>query len=140
MDLGDGRSARAAGGTRLRSRIRRWRSEGDSNPRYLLGTHDFQSCTFDHSVIAPWVIARRPGTPKALLPLLPSGPGGVCNVSATGAELSQNSKDTPRAGRRPHLPVLSNTAARAQPASRNRAPASSDPEMGERIAPTTSRR
>src|SRR6478735_4524458 len=30
------------------------RRERDSNPRYLLGTHDFQSCTFDHSVISPW--------------------------------------------------------------------------------------
>ena len=26
----------------------------ESNPRYLLGTHDFQSCTFGHSVTSPF--------------------------------------------------------------------------------------
>ena len=29
------------------------RRERDSNPRYLLGTHAFQACTFDHSDISP---------------------------------------------------------------------------------------
>ena len=33
--------------------LRKIRRERDLNPRCLLGTHDFQSCTFDHSDISP---------------------------------------------------------------------------------------
>ena len=30
-----------------------WRREGDSNPRYCLGTHAFQACALNHSAISP---------------------------------------------------------------------------------------
>lgn len=30
-----------------------WRREGDSNPRWLLATPDFESGTFDHSDTSP---------------------------------------------------------------------------------------
>ncbi len=30
-----------------------WRREGDSNPRYFLGTHAFQACALNHSAISP---------------------------------------------------------------------------------------
>ena len=31
----------------------KWRREGDSNPRYCLGTHAFQACALNHSAISP---------------------------------------------------------------------------------------
>ena len=30
-----------------------WRREGDSNPRYFLGTHALQACALNHSAISP---------------------------------------------------------------------------------------
>ena len=40
-------------GTDLHSIWPQKRKEGDSNPRYLLGTHAFQACTLNHSDIFP---------------------------------------------------------------------------------------
>ena len=34
-------------------KISKWRREGDSNPRYFLGTHAFQACALNHSAISP---------------------------------------------------------------------------------------
>ena len=34
------------------------RKEGDSNPRYLLGTHAFQACTLNHSDIFPMITKK----------------------------------------------------------------------------------
>ena len=34
-------------------KISKWRREGDSNPRYLLGTHAFQACALNHSATSP---------------------------------------------------------------------------------------
>jgi hypothetical protein len=33
----------------------KWRREGDSNPRYLLGIHAFQACALNHSATSPRV-------------------------------------------------------------------------------------
>src|SRR5688500_2966129 len=33
----------------------KWRRERDSNPRYPMGTTDFESAAFDHSAISPGV-------------------------------------------------------------------------------------
>ena len=37
----------------------KWRREGDSNPRYFLGTHAFQACALNHSAISPPGILNR---------------------------------------------------------------------------------
>src|ERR1035437_8387170 len=42
----------------------KWRREGDSNPRYLLGIHAFQACALNHSAISPPKTALWPTAPR----------------------------------------------------------------------------
>ena len=43
-----------------------WRREGDSNPRYFLGTHAFQACALNHSAISPTIHTQPLGSWSSL--------------------------------------------------------------------------
>jgi hypothetical protein len=64
----------------------RQRMGGDSNPRYLLGTHAFQACALDHSATHPCTALSAFAGGREIVRQLPRSASPMCGAANGGEE------------------------------------------------------